>query len=149
MSFTIKDLNYKSKIQESFSRQAFMNYLGAKLVAIEPGYVEIHLDYKNELTQQHHLFHGGVIGTIADTVGGYAAFTLTPPDSTVLSAEYKINLLNPGDGEKLVGRGTVIKAGKQLTICSANIFVVKNGLEKICATAIVTIMNLYNKADKT
>jgi len=147
MPFDIKDPNYKEKIEDSFYRQDFMNLMGVKLTRVEPGFVEVQLDYKDDLTQQHKYFHGGVIGALADTVGGYAAFTLTPPDSTVLSVEYKLSFLNPGDGEKLIARGEVIKAGKKLSTCSANAYVVKDGLEKICATALVTIMNFYNKSD--
>ncbi len=148
MSFDIKDPDYKVKIHDSFYRQTFMNLIGAALTKIEPGYVEVQLPYKKELAQQHKYFHGGVIGALADTVGGYAAFTLTPPDSTVLSVEYKLSFLNPGDGETLIARGKVIKGGKQLTTCSADVYVVKNGVEKICATALVTIMNFYNKSDQ-
>lgn len=147
MPFDVKDPDYKEKIEDSFYRQDFMNLLGAKLTRVEPGLVEAQLDYKGELTQQHKYFHGGVIGALADTVGGYAAFTLTPPDSTVLSVEYKLSFVNPGNGQKLIARGEVIKAGKQLSTCSANVYVEKDSIEKICATALVTIMNFYNKSD--
>ncbi|OLS24224.1 MAG: 1,4-dihydroxy-2-naphthoyl-CoA hydrolase [Candidatus Heimdallarchaeota archaeon LC_3] len=148
MSFNPLDTNYKFKVRNSFQRQIFMSYLDAELVKVEPGYCEIHLDYREELTQQHGYFHGGVIGTLADNVGGYSAFTLTPKDSTVLSIEYKINLLNSGEGEKLIARGQVIKSGKNLTVCQADVFVVKNNLEKLCATALVTIITLHGKPDK-
>ena len=147
MSFKLLDSDYESKVRDSFQRQTFMNFLGAELAELEPGYCEIHLEYRNELTQQHRYFHGGVIGTLADTVGGYAAFTLTPKNSTVLSIEYKINLLNPGEGEKLIARGKVLKSGKQLTVCEANVFVVKDDSEKLCATALVTIITLIGKPD--
>ncbi|MHA1990890.1 MAG: PaaI family thioesterase [Candidatus Hodarchaeales archaeon] len=148
MSITPLDREYKEKVIDSFERQTFMKHLGAELVKVKPGYCEIHLDYRDELTQQHRYFHGGVIGTLADNAGGYAAFTLTPKDSTVLSIEYKINLLNPGDGEKLIARGKVLKSGKQLTVCEANVFVVKDESEKLCATALVTIITLIGKPDK-
>lgn len=148
MSFKILDPDYESKVRNSFQRQSFMSYLGAKLITVEPGYCEIHVDYREELTQQHRYFHGGVIGTLADTAGGYSAFTLSPVDSTVLSIEYKINLLNPGEGEKLIARGQVIKSGKKLTVCQTDVFVVNNREEKHCATALVTIITLLGKPDE-
>ncbi len=125
-----------------------MDFIKAKLVEIRPGYCEIHLPYREELSQQHGFFHAGVIGTIADNAGGYAAYSLMPADSTVLTVEYKLNLLSPGNGDLLIGRGQVIKSGRTLTICRSDIVVMKDGRENLCAIAIVTLMNLAGKPDK-
>ena len=84
---------YAERVQDSFRRQQAMALLGAQLSRLTPGACEIRLPYKPELTQQHGFFHGGIIGTIADSAGGYAAFTLMPLDSSVLTVEYKMNLL--------------------------------------------------------
>ena len=146
-SFEPLDKNYEKKIKESFSRQPFMDFINAKLVEVKPGYCEIHLAYKKDLCQQHGYFHAGIIGTIADNCGGYAAFSLMPPKASVLTVEYKINLVAPGDGERLVGRAKVIKPGRTLTICDTSVSVVKNGIEKLCATSLMTIMTMHGKAD--
>lgn len=148
MSFTALDPNFKQKISDSFTRQPFMRFIGAHLVAVEPGYCEIHLPYHQNLAQQHAYFHGGMIGTIADNSAGYAAYSLMPFDSSILTVEYKLNLVAPGDGDLLIGRGQVIKPGRTLTVSKADIFVVKAGVEKLCATSLVTLMAMVGKADK-
>src|SRR5438477_9230656 len=102
------DPNFEQRVKESFLRQEFMSYIGAILYAVKPGYCEIHLPYKKELSQQHGFFHGGIVGTIADNVGGYAAFSLMPATASVLTVEYKLNLLAPADGDLLIGQGEVI-----------------------------------------
>ena len=145
--FEPSDPAYASKVRDSFSRQAFMGYIGAELTAVSPGLVEIELPFRNELTQQHHFFHGGVIGTLADNVCGYAAYSMTPPNTTVLTVEYKLNFIAPGEGERLIAQGQVLKPGRTLIVCEAKVFAVKNGHRKQCATALVTIMNLKGRAD--
>ncbi len=146
-TFDPRDPNYEDKVRDSFSRQAFMGLLGAELLLVEPGMVEIGLAYRDDLTQQHHFFHGGVIGTLADNVCGYAAYSMTPPNATVLTVEYKLNFIAPGEGEKLFARGQVLKPGRTLTVCEAKVWAVKNGRHKQCATALVTIMNLADRVD--
>ena len=147
-SFKPLDPNYEKKVRYSFSRQEFMNHIGAELVKLNPGYCEIHLKYKKVLTQQHGFFHAGIIGTIADNCGGYSAFSLMDAESSILTVEYKLNLLAPGDGEMLIGRGKVIKPGRTLTVCSIEVFVVKDGIEKQCATSLMTLMTMTGKSDK-
>lgn len=142
------DPNYEEKVRSSFVRQRFMDFIGAKLIEIHPGYCEIHLPYREELSQQHGFFHAGVIGTLADNTGGYAAYSLMSADSSVLTVEYKLNLLAPGNGDLLIARGRVIKPGRTLTICRSDIFVMKDGGEKLCAIATVTLMNMAGKPDK-
>lgn len=148
MQFTPLDFDFEKKVRDSFSRQAFMGLMGARLVEVRPGYCEIHVGYKKELSQQHGFFHAGVIGTIADNSAGYAAYSLMPADSSILTVEYKLNLVAPGDGALLVGRAQVIKPGHTLTICRSEVFVIKNGVEKLCATSLVTLMEMKGKADR-
>jgi uncharacterized protein (TIGR00369 family) len=148
MSFKPLDPNYEERVRDSFARQQFMGFIGAKLVELRPGYCEIHLPYREELSQQHGFFHGGVVGTIADNAGGYSAYSLMPAAATVLTVEYKLNLLAPGNGELLIARGQVIKPGRTLTVCRSDVSVVKDDQEKLCATALITLMQLAGKPDR-
>jgi uncharacterized protein (TIGR00369 family) len=148
VKFKVLDSNYENKVIDSFSRQPFMAFIGARMVKILPGYCEIVLPYKNEISQQHGYFHGGIIGTIADNCGGYSAYSLMPADCSVLTVEYKLNLIASGLGEQLVGRGQVIKSGRTLTTCRSDVFVLKDGVEKQCATSIVTLMAMRGKSDQ-
>jgi len=138
---------YAERVQSSFDRQQIMALLGAKLTRLAPGECEIQLPFKPELTQQHGYFHGGIIGTIADSAGGYAGFTLMPEESSVLTVEYKMNLLAPGDGELLIARGRVLKAGRTLVISQVDAFVVKGGRETLCATLLQTLMTMRGRPD--
>jgi len=104
--------------------------------------------FREELTQQHSYFHAGVSGTIADSACGYAAYTLMPADSSVLTVEYKLNLLVPAEGEKLMARAHVVRSGRTLKICSADVYVLKDGAEVHCATMLATIMCLAGKSDR-
>ena len=146
-AFQTVDPNFEERVHDSFGRQGFMEFIGAILMEVRPGYCEIHLPFKKEIAQQHSYFHAGVIGTIADNASGYAAYSLMPADATVLTVEYKLNLLAPGNGELLIARGQVLKPGRTLTVCRSDISVTKNGQEKLCATALVTLMTLAGKPD--
>jgi uncharacterized protein (TIGR00369 family) len=138
---------YAERVQSSFDRQQVMTLFGAKLTRLAPGECEIQLPFKSELTQQHGYFHGGIIGTIADSAGGYAGFTLMPEDSSVLTVEYKMNLLAPGDGDLLIARGRVLKSGRTLVVSQADAFVVKGGRETLCATLLQTLMTMHGRPD--
>lgn len=144
MNFEPKNNNYKKAVEESFQRQQFMTLIGAELIEVSPGYCEIHLSYRDNLTQQHGFFHAGVISTIADNAAGYAAFSLMDENASVLSVEFKINLLSPGDGEKLISKAQVLKNGKTLTICRAEVYILKDGVLKLCAAAQLTMIELKN-----
>ena len=141
-SFAAKDPNYAEKVRSSFARQGLMRHLGATLSRVEPGGTEIRVDFREELSQQHGYFHGAVSGAIADSAAGYAAFSLTPPGSTVLTVEYKLNTLAPALGESLVARGSVLRFGRTLVVCKADVFAVRAGVESLCATMLSTIMQL-------
>ena len=142
-----KNPEYAQRVQASFDRQGVMKLLGARVSRIAPGECEIQLPFRSDLTQQHGYFHGGIIGTIADSAGGYAAFSLMPEESSVLTVEYKMNLLAPGDGEVLLARGRVLKAGRSLVVTQVDAFVIKGGQETLCATLLQTLMTMHGRKD--
>ncbi len=145
--FQAQDDHYAERVRASFARQGVMEYLGAELAAVSPGHCEIRLPYHEGLSQQHGFFHGGIVGTIADSAAGYAGYSLMPPDASVLTVEYKMNLLAPADGELLIARGVVVKAGRNLVITKADVAVVKEGHEKPCATLLQTLMTVVDRPD--
>ena len=146
--FAAIDAELENRARGSFARQGLMKHLGAELAEIRAGHAEIHVPFRKEVTQQHNYFHAGVSGAIADSACGYAAYTLMPADSSVLTVEYKMNLLAPADGEKLVARARVLRSGKTLKICAADVYVQKNDAEIHCATMLATIMCLSGKSDR-
>ncbi len=146
--FELRDAEYQRRVRESFQRQGLMKYLGAELVSLEPGGAVIRVPFRGELTQQHGYFHAGVTGAIADSACGYAAYTLMAADDSVLTVEYKMNLLAPADGEELVAQARVVRSGKTLKICTADVFVKKGGVENHCATMLSTVMCLAGKPDR-
>lgn len=146
--FQPKDPAYAERVRESFRLQQAMTLIGAELPVVEPGYTEIHLAFKPEITQQHGFIHGGVVGMIADSAAGYAANTLTPVDTSVLTVEYKLNLLAPADGERLVARGEVVKPGRTLLITRAEVFAVKQEQWTLCAVMQQTIMAMHGRKER-
>jgi uncharacterized protein (TIGR00369 family) len=144
MAFKPKFPDYKSKIEASFASQNFMEHIGAQLIDVQPGYCEIHIPFDEKLTQQNGFFHAGVMTTLADNVAGYASLSLMKEHSMVLSVEFKVNLMRPGIGELLIGKGEVLKYGKTLTVCRADVFIVKNGIEKLCAAAQLTMIEVQS-----
>lgn len=99
-----------------------MGLIGAELSRVEPGVIELTLPYRADLAQQHGYLHAGIVTTIADSACGYAAYSLMPPNSEVLSVEFKVNLLRPAKGEKFLAVAEVVKAGKTLTVVRADVF---------------------------
>lgn len=142
------DPDFAARVRDSFHRQQAMALIGATMPVVEAGYTEIHLPHKPEVTQQHGFIHGGVVGMIADSAAGYAANTLTPADASVLTVEYKMNLLAPADGELLIAQGTVLKYGRTLTVTRAEVFAVKDGKKTLCAVMQQTIMTMHGKKEK-
>jgi uncharacterized protein (TIGR00369 family) len=144
-AFTPADAAFESLTRESFARQGAMALLGARLERIEPGLCEIALDYRPELSQQHGFFHAGVVATIADSAGGYAAFTLFRAGEGVLSVEFKINLLAPADGERIVARGEVVRCGKSITVSRFDVVAHRGGRSIHCATGLATLMRMVGR----
>ncbi|MDX1737624.1 MAG: PaaI family thioesterase [Alphaproteobacteria bacterium] len=139
--------DFEKRVKESFRRQSFMDTLGVRLGKVEAGYVELELPFNEGLCQQHGFFHGGVISTLVDNSCGFASFTMMPAHATVLTVEFKVNILSPGIGDKLVAKAQVKKAGRKLVISQSDIFAVKDGEEKLCATGIGTMMVMENLED--
>ena len=141
------DPDFEARVRDSFGRQQVMHLLGASLGRVEPGLVEILLPFRSELTQQHRFFHAGVTATIGDSAGGYAAFSLFPAGSSVLTAEFKINLIAPADGDRLIATGRVVKPGRTLTVCTFEVAVEKDGATRACAIGQQTVMRLDGRPD--
>jgi uncharacterized protein (TIGR00369 family) len=146
--FTAAAPDFEARVRASFARQGIMTLIGAALARVEPGLVEITVPFRPDLTQQHGFFHAGVTSTIGDSAGGYAAFSLFPADASVLTTEFKINLLAPADGERLRAVGRVIKPGRTLTVCEVDVFAVKAGREKPCAKLLQTLICLAGRPDQ-
>ncbi len=145
--FAAPDPGFAERVRASFARQTVMGLIGARLGRVAPGVVEIELPFRPDLCQQHGFFHAGVTSTIADSAAGYAGYSLFPPDASVLTVEFKINLLAPADGELLRAVGRVVKPGRTLTVTEAEVFVRKNGGEKPCARLSQTLMCLAGRPD--
>jgi uncharacterized protein (TIGR00369 family) len=120
--FTPPDPNFASRIRDSFAKQRVMEFIAATLARVEPGIIEIALPFRADLTQQNGFIHAGIITTIADSACGYAALSLMPPGTEVLSVEFKLNLLRPAAGERFVARAEVLKPGRTLTVTRADVF---------------------------
>lgn len=114
--------SFAEEIKQSFAKQTIMGLIGARLSRVEAGIIEITLPYRKDLTQQHGYLHAGIVTTIADSACGYAAYSLMPPESEVLSVEFKVNLLRPAKGETFFAVAEVVKAGKTLTVVRADVF---------------------------
>ncbi len=147
--FTAPDLDFAKRVETSFSAQGIMGHIGARLRLVEPGVCEIELPYSDGVCQQHGFFHGGAVGTIADSAGGYAAFSLMEASDGVLTVEYKLNFMASANGELLVARGRVVRPGRTLTVARAEVSVVKDGRETACAAMQQTIMRIIGRADVT
>lgn len=143
----VADPNFAERTRTSFARQAIMQLLGAEMREVEAGRVLIALPFKPELTQQHGFFHGGATATIADSAGGYAGFTLFGPGESVLTVEFKLNLIAPADGDCLYAEGRVKKPGRTLTVCELEVWAERNGQRKSCAVGLQTLMRVNDRPD--
>ena len=138
---------YEERARSSFARQGAMALIGARIVDICPGYCAIALKRRPEVTQQHGYVHAGIVGAIVDTAGGYAGYTLFPDQSSVLTVEFKLNLLAPAAGERLVAEGHVVKAGRTLTITRGDVYAEANGQRTLVALMQQTLMVMHGKSD--
>ena len=140
--------HFAERVSASFARQNAMELIQATMPVIEHGRTEIHLPHWTGVEQQHGFVHGGVVGMIADSAAGYAAMSVVPETASVLTVEYKMNLVAPADGEKLIACGKVVRPGKTLIVTQAEVFAVKNGRETLCALMQQTIMVMHGKTEK-
>lgn len=135
--------DFRERVAALFRRQPFMAHIGARLRRLEPGFCEIELPFRAELGQQDDFLHAGLIGTLIDNTGGFAALSLFAANESVLSVEYKVNLLRPVVAARVFGRGRVVRCGKRLTLANAEIWQQSpEGQEKLCATGSVTLMRV-------
>jgi len=146
-AFQPLDPDFEQRVRESFARQGAMRLIGARLALVEPGRVDIELPFRDDLSQQHGYFHAGMTSAVADSAGGYAGYTLFPVDSSVLTVEFKINLIAPAQGEKLIATGRVKKPGRTLTICEFEVVAVQGGKARTCALGLQTLMCLQGRTD--
>lgn len=147
MELSARDPDWEQKVKASFDAQKFMNYLGAQLVHLSPGAVDIELRMRPELTQQHGFFHAGATSSIADSAAGYAALSLFAAGVGVLTSEYKVNLLNPARQNMLLARGRVIKPGRTLTIAKSDVYGLSEEGQVHVATGLFTLMGVSGVKD--
>jgi uncharacterized protein (TIGR00369 family) len=136
---------FAERVARSFARQGLMRTLGATLVAVRPGEVEIAMPIAPAVSQQHGFAHAGAVAAIADSAAGYAGLTLMPAGAGVLTAEFKINLLAPAAGERLVARGRVVKAGRTLVVAQAEVEAERGGERRAVALLTATLMSVEGR----
>jgi uncharacterized protein (TIGR00369 family) len=136
------DFDYR--VRSSFAKQSVMNLIGAELVKVLPGEVEIIIPFRDDLAQQHGFMHGGIITTIVDSACGYAALSLMPTDASVLTVEFKVNFLSPAKGERFIARGKVVKLGQTIIVTSGEVFSLNENTQKLVALMTATMMVLQD-----
>jgi len=144
--FTPKDPDFAERVRASFQAQTFMTTIGARITLLEPGAVDLTLDRRYDLCQQHGFMHAGVTAAILDSAAGYAAFSLFDPDQEVLTTEFKVNLLRPAAGAFFVASGRVLKPGKTLTVCRSDVHAQHNGTRTLVATALLSMIAMRGEA---
>jgi uncharacterized protein (TIGR00369 family) len=149
MTFTPKDPNFEKRVRASFARQAVNKTLGCELASVGPGTCVVRLPHNPALCQQHGYMHAGITTTIADTAAGYAAFSLMPADSDVVSVEFKINLMAPAVGEVFEARAKVDRPGRSLTVVRSEVVAITGEKETTVALMQATMICLHSTPDKT
>lgn len=147
--FAPKNANYRAVAIDAFERQRAMKTLGISIARLEPGEVDLSMDYRAEFTQQNGFVHAGIITAGLDNACGIAAFTLMPEGSDILTVEFKTNLLAPARGERFVFRAAVVKPGRTLTICEGRAYAVRDGAETLVATMSGTLMALPRRESRS
>lgn len=135
-----QDPDYQARVRESFSRQSHMATLGAELVFIAPGEVHLAFPFAAQFCQQNGYLHAGAVASVADSANGYAAYTLAPADTDVLAVEFKINLLAPAQGAEFLACGRVLRRGRTLTVCQADVFATGAAERTLIATMLSTVI---------
>jgi uncharacterized protein (TIGR00369 family) len=144
--FEPKNPDFRAAATATFDAQRAMQTLGISIARMEPGEVDLAMDYSPDFTQQHGFVHAGIITAGLDNACGIAAFTLMPKGAGILTVEFKTNLLAPAKGEHFVFRATVIKPGRTLTVCEARAFAEHQGIETLVATMTGTLMAMMPSA---
>jgi uncharacterized protein (TIGR00369 family) len=136
---------FESRVRRSFDKQQVMHTIGATLARVAPGEVEIELPVAAHIAQQHGFVHAGIVATIADSACGYAALSLMRPGVGVLTTEFKINLMSPAAGERLVAKGRVVRAGRTLTVAIAEVEAIDAERRKMVALMTATLMSIEGR----
>jgi uncharacterized protein (TIGR00369 family) len=144
--FEPRDDKFEERLRASFLKQRVMETIGARLVSVTPGRVEIELEYREDLTQQDGYLHGAITTSIVDSACGYAAHSLMPADSDVLTVEYKVNFVTPARGSKFIATGQVVKAGRTLTLCAGEVVAEQDGNRVLVAVMQATMIRLERKS---
>jgi len=147
MAWQARDPAFVERVRTSFERQRFMGTLGARLGHVAAGEVDIELPVADALTQQHGFVHAGIVSAIVDTAGGYAGFSLFPANASVLTVEFKVNLLAPAEGERIVAEGFVVKPGRTLCITRGEVHALRGDKRKLVAVMQQTLMVMHGKED--
>ena len=142
--FEPKYPDYQAKVKKSFADQAVMKTIGASIEAIGAGEIEIEFPYQSSLTQQNGFIHAGIVSTVLDSACGYAAFSLMPEHASVLTIEFKVNLLSPAKGDRFRGYGKVKKAGRTISVAEAELYAFSDQGKKLVATMVGTLMAINN-----
>jgi len=145
MTLKPADPNFDARVRSSFAKQRLMTTIGAEIAEVSAGRVTLRLPFRDDLTQQHGFLHAGAIAALADSACGYAALSLMPADAAVLSVEFKVNMLAPAKGDALVARAEVIRAGKTIMVCRADVVAVTGQDEKLVAAMQGTMMVVRDK----
>lgn len=154
-TMTPPDPNFADRVRASFEKQQVMSLLGAALVRVDPGVVEIAMPFAQQLTQQHGFLHAGIVATIADSACGYAALSLMPPGTGVMAVEFKANFLAPAKGSRFLARGRVVRAGRTVMVCAGDVVAVQDNedgtgeREVAVATMLGTMMVIRDRAGVT
>lgn len=141
--------NFKNDISASFANLALMKTIGAKLTRVEPGEVDVALPFRSDLTQQHGFMAAAVVSAILDVACGYAAMSLMPPGATVLTVEFKVNLLAPAKGERFIARARVVRSGRTLSVCGGDVIAFAKNEERPIATMLATMMAIKDSANES
>jgi uncharacterized protein (TIGR00369 family) len=139
---------YAERVRASFARQGAMALIGARLTDVQPGYCAIELAPRAEISQQHGYVHAGMVSAIVDSAGGYAGYSLFPEGTSVLTVEFKLNLLAPAAGERLVAEGFVVKPGRTLAIARGEVHAERNGARTLVALMQQTLMVMHGRPDQ-
>jgi uncharacterized protein (TIGR00369 family) len=146
-TFIPADPDFEARVRASFARQGAMKLIGAELAEVAPGYCAIALVPRLDIAQQHGYVHAGIVSTIVDSAGGYAGFTLFPRDSSVLTVEFKVNLIAPAQGDRLLAEGYVVKPGRTLVITRGEVHAERGGTRTLVALMQQTLIVLHGKPD--
>jgi uncharacterized protein (TIGR00369 family) len=141
MPWTPRDPAFESSVRASFARQAMMTTLGARIVHLAPGELDLAAPFASAFAQQNGYWHAGAIASLADSANGYAAYTLAPPASDILAVEFKINLLAPARGEQFLACGRVVRPGRTLIVCQAEVFADSSTAEASSSRTLIAIMS--------